>query len=289
MPRSLAARLVPLYFRLQPKMTEAEWNWELDELKTQPAPPLNAPKGIAYRLEEREDGGIFYLNEESGSDRTVLYLHGGAYVHDFSPFHWRYLKKLIRRTGIEVIAPAYRLTPYGSFRDAFRLIVPLYREYRERHPEKKVILMGDSAGGGLALAVAEHLDKEGTLPPDELILFSPWVDVTMSNPKIKEYEPLDPWLTVSLRAAGLRFGDGADPNDYRINPIHGDVERIKNVLLITGTNELLYPDTMLLWDKLSSEPSNRLLVGDEMLHVYPLIPIPEAKAATELVIERILR
>lgn len=289
MERSLAARLVPMYFKLQPKQTEEELNRELDALKAQPAPSPNAPNGIAYRLEEREDGGVFYLNEESIADAAVFYLHGGAYIHDFSPFHWRYLKKLIRETGAEVVAPAYRLAPYGTFRDAFRLIIPLYTEYRKQHPEKKIVLMGDSAGGGLALAVAEHLKQEGLLPPDELILFSPWVDVTMTNPSIRDYEPLDPWLTVSLRAAGLRFADGADPKDYRINPIHGELSGIRNVLLITGTHELLYPDTMLLWEKLSDEPTNELVVGEGMLHVYPLIPVPESEEATRLVIGRICR
>lgn len=286
---SLLARIVPLYFRMQPKQTEEEINRQLDEMKGRPEPAPNAPKETTYRLEDRQHGSVFYLNEKSASDRTVFYMHGGAYIHDFSPFHWRYLKKLIERTDAEVIAPAYRLTPYGTVRDAFGLIVPLYREYREKHPEKKVILMGDSAGGGLSLALAEHFVKEGIPSPDELILFSPWVDVSMENPAIKEYEPADPWLTVSLRAAGLRFADGADPKDYRINPLYGETDRIRNVLLVTGTRELLYPDTMLLWEKLSREPSNELIIGQKMLHVYPLIPIREAEEATGRVVERILR
>lgn len=286
---SLAASIVALLFRLKPKQTEEAFERELDERKNRPMPASRAPRGIQYRLENRPDGDVFYLNEESGSDRTVFYLHGGAYIHDFSPFHWRYLKKLIKATGTGVIAPAYKLAPHGTFRDAFGLIVPLYTEYRKQHPEKKVILMGDSAGGGLALALCEHFLKEGILPPDELILFSPWTDVTMTNPKIRAYEAADPWITPSYRAAGLRFADGADPADYRVNPIHGDMSGIRNVLLVTGTREILYPDTMLLWEKLKAEPSNELYVGEGMIHVFPLIPIPEAKEPTRRVIERITR
>ena len=286
---SFPARIVPLYFRLQPKFTEAELRAELDRRRMKPEPSPRGPKGIAYRLEERDKGKVFYLNEKSASGRAVFYLHGGAYWNDFSPFHWRYMKKLAAATDASFIVPAYRLAPYGTFRDAFDLIVPLYAAYREAHPDQKVVFMGDSAGGGLALALAEHFQTQGLPAPEALVLFSPWVDVAMGNPALKPYESLDPWLTLSLRVPGLCFGDGADPRDYRINPLFGDLSGIKNVLLVTGTREVIYPDTLALFEKLKQEPSNRLLVGQDMLHVYPLILIPEARAATAQVIEWIMR
>ena len=282
---SVMARIAALYFRLQPKYTEAELKEELDRRRAKREPPPRGPKGIAYRLEDR----VFYLNEESAAGRTVFYLHGGAYWNDFSPFHWRYMKGLIKATNAAFVVPAYQLAPYGTFRDAFELIVPLYRQYRQAHPDEKIILMGDSAGGGLALALTEHFRILGLPAPEELILFSPWVDVEMRNPALEEYVTRDPWLTLSLRVPGLCFGDGADRHDYRLNPLYGDLSGIRNVLLVTGTREILYPDTMALYDKLRRDPSNELLVGQDMLHVYPLIPLPEAKEATRRVIERIER
>lgn len=286
---SLLARIVPLYFRLGKKHTEESAQTELERLKKLPEPLPREPRGIPFRLEERPDGKVFYLNEVHRTGRTVFYLHGGAYWHDFSAFHWRYIKKLIKATDAAFVVPAYRLAPYGTFRDAFQLIVSLYEEYRATHPKEKIILMGDSAGGGLALALTEHFQTLGLPTPKELILFSPWVDVTMNNPDLMNYAKRDPWLTLSLRVPGLCFGDGADEMDYRINPIHGDLSRIQNVLLVTGTRELLYPDTMKLYDKLRHDHSNRLIVGEDMLHVYPLIPIREAEPVTKQVIQRILR
>lgn len=286
---SLLARIAPLYFKAQRKYTEEEIAAELTRLRGLPEPPPRGPKGVPYRLETRPGGKVFYLNEGSRAGRAVFYFHGGAYWHDFSPFHWRYMQQLLKATNAAFIAPAYRLAPYGTFRDAFDLIVPLYEAYRAAHPQQKIVFMGDSAGGGLALALAEHFQALGLPAPEELILFSPWVDVTMSNPALNAYAKRDPWLTLSLRLPGLCFGGGAPETDYRINPIHGDLSKIQNVLLITGTRELIYPDTLKLYEKLKGDPSNELVVGKDMLHVYPLIPIREAKAATKRVIQRILR
>lgn len=82
-------------------------------------------------------------------------------------------------------------------KDAFDLIVPVYRDYCERYADGKIILMGDSAGGGLSLALAEYFRMEGIRLPDELVLISPWVDTVMENEEIKAYEPKDPFLCVS--------------------------------------------------------------------------------------------
>lgn len=289
MGKSLLARIAPLYFRMGRHCTEAEATALLHRRQALPEPPPRAPRGIAYRLETRECGKVFYLNEQRDPARTVFYLHGGAYWNDFSPFHWRYLKKLIRATNAEILAPAYRLAPYGTAEDAFSLLVPLYTAYRAAHPHTKVVLMGDSAGGGMALAFAEYCAANGLPAPDELILFSPWVDVTMQNPALAEYAPRDPWLTLSLRVPGLWFAGDMDLRDYRINPIYGDVSRLRNILLITGTRELLYPDTMRLAAMLQNTPSYKLIEGQDMLHVYPLMPIREADDANACVIKRILR
>ena len=75
----------------------------------------------------------------------------------------------MKETNALVIAPAYRVVPFGTYKEAYDLIVPVYKKYCEDHPEKKIIMMGDSAGGGLALALAEYFKKEGIRLPDELL------------------------------------------------------------------------------------------------------------------------
>ena len=59
---------------------------------------------------------MFYVNEDTSSKYTVFYIHGGGYEHDFSPFHWLFIKKIVERTNALVIAPAYMLIPFGTYR-----------------------------------------------------------------------------------------------------------------------------------------------------------------------------
>ena len=169
------------------------------------------------------------------------------------------------------------------------MIVPLYREYAGRHPEKKLILMGDSSGGGLALALAEHFRAEGIRMPDELILLSPWVDVTMENPEMAAYAGKDPWLTVPwLKVCGRHWAGTFDVQDYRVSPLYGDVRGMSNVTVFAGTREILYPDILKFFNSLDHQ-GNRLIVGQDMNHVFPILPIPEAKEHCQTIFDTIRR
>ncbi len=250
-----------------------------------PTPP---PKYLKTRYEDNENGRVFYANEESSSRNTVFYIHGGAYFMDFTRPHWKLLEELIKEADVQVIAPAYRLVPFATYREAFDLIVPLYREYCETHPDKNLILMGDSAGGGLALALTEYFKAEGIHMPDRLILLSPWVDVSMENEKIREYESVDPFLKVTpLRDCAEQWKGGLDVHDWHVSPIYGDLKGIRNVTVFVGTDGIFYPDITKFFGMLDEDPSNELIIGEEMNHVYPLFPIPEAKPAVDKIISTI--
>ncbi|HEV3395142.1 MAG TPA: alpha/beta hydrolase, partial [Xanthobacteraceae bacterium] len=94
-----------------------------------------------------------------GSDRNrhVLYLHGGAYVLDIISAHWNMVARLVRYTGCLAVVPLYPLAPEHTWQDAFGLVVPLYESLVARLGRENVIVMGDSAGGGMALALAQQL------------------------------------------------------------------------------------------------------------------------------------
>ena len=252
-----------------------------------PTPP---PKNMETRYEDLPNGRVFYANEDSKSGITLIYLHGGAYFMDFTNSHWRLLKKLVDGADVRLIAPAYRLLPFATYREAFDLIVPLYREYREANPDQKVILMGDSAGGGLSLAVTEQLNADGIPLPDELILLSPWVDIAMDNVQISKYESRDPFLSVqTLSICAEKWKDDLDAHDWHVSPIYGDLKGIRNVTVFVGTSEIFFPDVTKFFRMLDRDPSNQLIVGNEMNHVFPLFPILEAEPAVNRIFEALVR
>ena len=252
-----------------------------------PTPPPVIPR---TRIVDQPDGRVFYANEKSQSGITVFYLHGGAYFMDITRSHWMIIETLIREADVRMIVPAYRRLPFATWKEAFDFVVPLYREYCEKNPDQKIIVMGDSAGGGLSLAVTEQFKAEGLRLPDELILLSPWVDLSMDNEQIKEYIPRDPFLTVPqlLLCTGFWKGD-LDVHDWHVSPIYGDLKGIRNVTLFTGTDEILYPDSIKMFGMLDEDPTNELIVAEEMNHVYPLFPIPEARPAVEKIISVVTR
>lgn len=290
MSRSLGAKVTSEVLELFSMFLEKNSEKLIEEALQKgerPSPPPLVPK---TRHEDLPDGRVFYANEGSSSGITVFYLHGGAYFMDFTPSHWRLINKLVTEADAEVIAPAYRRIPFATWREAFDLAVPLYRAYCEAHPDRKIVLMGDSAGGGLAVALTEQFKVEGLRLPDEMVLLSPWVDMAMENEEISEYEARDPFLPLpALRMCAERWRGELDLHDWQVSPVFGDLKGIRNVTVFVGTREIFYPDVTKFFRMLDEDPSNELIVGDEMNHVYPLFPIPESKPAVDWILKAAAR
>ena len=158
---SLSAKVMSELLKFWPKLTAEECEQTLAEVRQKGEKTTPPPKLLKPRTEDTENGRIFYINEDPESKYLIFYIHGGAYRHDIVLPHWQLIEKLVRIAGAQVIVPAYRLIPFATYRESFDLIVPLYKKYCEACPDKKIILMGDSAGGGLSLTLAEYFKAEG--------------------------------------------------------------------------------------------------------------------------------
>ena len=145
------------------------------------------------------------------SDVTILYFHGGAYVFNISRLHWSFIGQLIKKTNAMIVVPDYPLAPEATYSETYNFIGDLYSRLTSGSTRKKIVFMGDSAGGGLAFGYAQQLKIENRNQPDQLIIFSPWLDVTMTNPDIKAIEKEDKILSVEgLREAAREYA-GKDP------------------------------------------------------------------------------
>lgn len=290
MSKSISAELMSDILKLWSSHTKDNTEQMIADSLKEGEKPASSPIFMKTRYEDSENGRVFYVNEESQSNYIVFYIHGGAYYYDIVLPHWKMIEKIAKKTDAQVVVPTYRLVPFATYKEAYDLIVPLYKKYTEKYPNKKIILMGDSAGGGFSLALTEYFKSEGIRMPDELILLSPWVDITMENEEIKDYISKDPFLTPEpLAIVGKYWAGDIDSHDWRISPIFGDLQGINNVTVFVGTSEILYPDIIKCYNMLDKNTLNELIVAEDMNHVYPLFTIPEAKPAVDKIMNVIMR
>lgn len=220
---------------------------------------------------------------EGASRHHILYLHGGAYVFEMIGLHWRTIAALIRRTGATVTVPIYPLAPRHSWRDAFAMLRPLHAELAARHGAANITIAGDSAGGGMALALAQLLREVGDPLPGRLLLFSPWLDVATDDPGVRAIEPRDPLLAIpAAQTAGRWWADELPLDDPRVSPIHGALSGLPPIAVFTGTRDMLNADARRLRDKAAGEGADlRFHEYDGMFHVWVCTPIPEARQALD--------
>lgn len=264
---------------------------EKAESNRNPVDIEKAKFGVTIREERMDPLQAFIYNDQEHPKQTVFYFHGGAYINQPNAQQTTMAARTAKETGCEVVLMVYPKEPVYNCETAYEVCTAYYRQYRENNDCGKVIFMGDSAGGGLALGLAEVLRDAGTLCPEELILISPWTDLTMSNRDMAACAELDPMLGIDgLRRMGEVWADGLPVTDPRVSPLYGELSGLGRVTLITGTWEVLYPDSLILAEKLKGAGTDcRLIVGERMIHCYPICPIPEAKPARQIIWEAILR
>nr|WP_295160132.1 alpha/beta hydrolase [uncultured Methanobrevibacter sp.] len=234
----------------------------------------NIPSAI---FKSRDIGGleVFTFGDEN-AENTILYIHGGAYVNEINYQHLLYCLKLSRKLDAHVLLPVYPLSPLHKAMESFGLITDLYQSLTSKN---NLILMGDSAGGGFVLSFCQHLKTINLPQPDKIITFSPWVDISMSNPPYDSEK--DPILgEVGLREIGKSWAGDLNTKDYRVSPIYGDNEGLPRTLIFAGTNEIFYRDIEKYVDNLKKENVDvKFITGPGLFHIYPLFPSPEAKKA----------
>lgn len=218
---------------------------------------------------------------EGEGNPTLLFLHGGSYVINATHPHWRFLAKLVERTGCRVVAPDYPLAPGHCYADAYRMLRGLYKVLLGREPRPKIVLMGDSAGGGLALGLAMLIRDEGLPPPETLVMLSPWLDITMSNPRIAAIDREDPFLNRdALIKAGESWARGANPRKPFISPLYGTFGGLPTMHLFIGTRDILVADCRRFRDACQTAGARLAYYEFErMVHDWILLDFKEARIA----------
>jgi acetyl esterase/lipase len=219
-----------------------------------------------------------FERKEKVTKNHVIFFHGGAYIFEAAPNHWKLAEKIVKKSFCRMTLIDYPLAPGHDYKETFRMVSGAYELLISQYTGDNFILMGDSAGGGLALAFAQKLimEKRKTLPA-KLVLLSPWLDLSMSNPNIKNLERSDYILTVNmLRHAGMKYANGENQDHHLLSPIHGELKDLPETIVFYGTEELFYADCIKFKSMVGSDKQGIIFKEyRNMQHDWAIFPIPE--------------
>jgi epsilon-lactone hydrolase len=250
------------------------------------APPRRLDRRAEVGLRHRDGWPVYELAPRQGSSVAhILYFHGGAYINEISYWHWWFLGRIVQRAPARATVPIY---PLGTAAGAERTVASateLAAELIETVGAERVVLMGDSAGGGLALAVGQGLRDRGVRPRG-LVLMAPWLDLATDNPASRAIADRDPMLAIpGLIEAARTYAGSLGLDDARVSPLHGSLDGLPPITVFTGTDDLLNPDSRRLAEAcVSAGVSCELIETAEQPHVYPVLPTREGQAARRQII-----
>lgn len=259
------------------------------ELRKNPVEPAwICPGGYDYEIVETEHFPMEYLRPKCVvTGRVILQLHGGGYIGPMKNVYRRFAVQYSRRSlGGDVLTVDYRVAPEYPFPAALEDALAAYRwllEEKKYEPER-IVISGDSAGGGLSLALGLYLRDKKIPMPGGFLVMSPWTDLTNSGASYGDNYESDPLFgnsTDSLLYHSSYIGQ-ADPKDPYLSPLFGDFHGFSPVLMQVGSHEVLLSDTLGVAEKLKrAKVKRRLSIYEGMFHVFQmgLELIPESREA----------
>lgn len=272
-PDLVAERLIKARKR-KPERPKAKWHKRFDvrEDTTRGYPVVSiTPKGGAAQ-------GAPHL----------LYLHGGGYVLDIASLHFETVCKLCDRLGASATVPVYPLAPENKAPEILAAMRSLYADVAQTYGADNITVMGDSAGGGMSLVLAQMLKADGGPMPGSLVLWSPWLDATASADGQAAIESDDRMLAqVGLETCARLYGGDIPPDDPRLSPLFGDLEHLPPTAIFSGTSDILVVDGRRLAARFAELEKPDFVYHEypQMFHVWMLLPVPEGKRALAQTVE----
>jgi epsilon-lactone hydrolase len=216
---------------------------------------------------------------------TLLYLHGGGYciasIRDYREF----VGRLAKATNCRVLSVEYRLAPEHPFPAALNDAIQAYRWLRASCPHDEILFGGDSAGGGLSMALLISLRDQGELLPAGAFLISPSTDLAKEGASMQTRAEVDPIVLpeTTLRYAKAYAGERS-VREPLISPLYADHANLPPLLILVGDCERLLDDSTRLAEKARSAGTDVTIeIWDEMVHIWPFFAalLPEGRAAIE--------
>jgi len=248
---------------------------------------LSAPKELNYEeIELPNCSAEFCRSKNNSSPKVILYLHGGGFVLGSARAHRALVGKIVDQSGIPALSVNYRLAPEHPFPAGLNDALSAYRYLLDQgYSPQSIFVMGDSAGGGLALSLLLKL-KEVHLPqPLGAVVLSPWTDLTLSGESLESCQKNDPILLAEHAGnwAKAYYGELA-PDSPLVSPLFGDWTDTAPILVQVGTAEILLDDSRRLGERAAADGAKIWVdLWEAMPHVWQFAwaYVPEAQQAID--------
>jgi acetyl esterase/lipase len=226
------------------------------------------PQLLGHNLSDRFERVGATLNTA-----TILYFHGGGYTFGNPGTHRDHIARLVARTGTTATAPAYRLAPEHPFPAAIDDVIDSYRALLTCcSPPDEVIIAGDSAGAGLAVAMVHRARAEGLPLPAGLILFSPYMDIDHTSYTITTNASTDYLPLRELSVPNNWYAPKDQHSNPEASPIHADLTGFPPMLILVGGAEMMLGDSLRLAENAKRDGVDvELIIESEMPHVWPAL------------------
>jgi monoterpene epsilon-lactone hydrolase len=253
-----------------------------------PRSALAVPSGYQVAAMRTERGLDFDVADVSPPTSRavgviVLYLHGGGYLFGSPKTHRQVLLAMAKAFKAPCFGLDYRLAPEHPFPAAIEDATGAYQWLLDRHPQADIVLAGDSAGAGLAVATAVGIRDAGLKLPKAIIGFSPYADLAVTGESVEANAKSCAMFTPrGIREAAAMYLNGADARDPRASPLYADLAGMPPMLLFASRHEILRDDTLRLAERASAAGVTvELIVRDRLPHVWPVFVtlLPEARDA----------
>jgi acetyl esterase/lipase len=265
------------------RATLQEWRDGFEALaSTMPLPP-------DVRVEKVDVSGVpgewTSVDDREGA-ATVLYVHGGGYAIGSLNTHRKLVGDLVRAIGGRALAVDYRLAPEHRHPAAVDDATAAYRWLLTQGADpQSIVIMGDSAGGGLTAATLLALRDAGDPLPSAAVMMSPWLDLACSGESMTTKAPDDPMIDpAALHEWAHMYHGGNDLTAPLVSPLYGDLSDLPPLLIQAGTAEILLDDSVRFAERAKAAGVDVTLdVWDDMIHVWQLFAfmLPEAQQAID--------
>lgn len=295
MPSVMSQFVVPAYVRAtrmnRRYTTAAAAHEHVARRSLRPAeygPPRRLRGDVSVSIANRDCWPVYTLTPTAAASRGgLVYAHGGGWVNEIVSQHWHLAAKIAAEARLTVTVPIYPLVPFGTSGPVVTRFADLVVASIAEHGP--TALAGDSAGGQIALSAAQLLRDRDEVVLPHTVLISPALDLHFDNPDIPAIQPSDPWLAQPGAHVYIKHWRGELSLDNPlVSPLFGEFSGLGPMTVFSGTRDILNPDARLLAAKAKAAGVDIDYIDhDGLVHVYPLTPTPEGKAAQALIVERL--